>query len=85
MLLWQHFGWAEYGAHWLLLSVAIGTALVGIVIWGTFIGGMLPLLFRRLGVDPATSSAPFVTTIVDVSGIVIYFYTALAVLRGSLL
>ncbi|MFH1745609.1 MAG: magnesium transporter [Planctomycetota bacterium] len=80
----QQTGSSDYGAEWLLLSLAIGTALVGIVIWGTFVGGMLPLLFRRLGVDPATSSAPFVTTIVDISGIVIYFLTVVTILRGSL-
>ena len=85
VVMWQQVGWAEYGVHWMLLSVAVGTALVGIVVWGTFVGGMLPLLFKRLGVDPATSSAPFVTTIVDVSGIVIYFLTATAILRGTLL
>ena len=82
---WQHLEWYDYGVHWLLLSLTIGTALVGIVVWGTFVGGMLPLLFRRLGLDPATSSAPFVTTIVDISGIVIYFYTAMTILRGTLL
>lgn len=84
IVIWHKTGLSDYGAEWLLLSLAIGTALVGIVIWGTFIGGMLPLLFRRLGVDPATSSAPFVTTIVDISGIVIYFLTVLTILRGSL-
>ena len=85
IIVWQQAGWYDYQTHWLLLSLTIGTALTGIVIWGTFVGGMLPLLFRRLGVDPATSSAPFVTTVVDVSGIVIYFYTAVTILRGSLL
>ncbi|MGD8453717.1 MAG: magnesium transporter [Phycisphaerae bacterium] len=85
VLVWQQLGWANYTEYWLLLSLTIGGALVGIVLWGTLIGSMLPLLFRRLGVDPATSSAPFVTTIVDISGIIIYFYTALTILRGTLL
>jgi magnesium transporter len=60
-------------------------ALVGVVVWGTFIGSMLPLLLRRLGFDPAASSAPFVATLVDVTGLVIYFTVASVILRGTLL
>ena len=60
-------------------------ALVGIVLWGTLIGSLLPLLLRRLGFDPATSSAPFVATLVDVTGLVIYFSVGMVILRGSLL
>ena len=65
------------------MTVAI--SLVGVVLWGTLIGSLLPLLMRRLGFDPATSSAPFVATLVDVTGLIIYFSVALVVLRGTLL
>ena len=62
-----------YGEHWLLVGVTVALALVGVVLWGTLIGSLLPFLLRRLGFDPATSSAPFVATLVDVTGLVIYF------------
>jgi magnesium transporter len=71
--------------HWLLVGTTVGVALVGIVLWGTLIGSLLPFLLRRLGFDPATSSAPFVATLVDVTGLVIYFTVAMIILRGSLL
>ncbi len=74
-----------YGPHWFLLALTVGFALIGIVLWGTMAGSMLPLLLRRLGVDPATSSAPFVATLVDVSGLIIYFSVAAFFLRGTLL
>jgi magnesium transporter len=74
-----------YGAHWLLIGVTVALALVGIVLWGTLIGSLLPFVLRRLGFDPATSSAPFVATLVDVTGLVIYFSVALVILRGTLL
>ena len=60
-------------------------ALVGVVLWGTLVGSLLPFLLRRLGFDPATSSAPFVATLVDVTGLIIYFTVGLAILRGTLL
>jgi magnesium transporter len=60
-------------------------ALVGVVMWGTIAGSMLPFLMKRLGADPATSSAPFVATLVDVTGLVIYFTVAATILRGTLL
>lgn len=63
----------------------VSLALVGVVLWGTLIGSLLPFLMRRLGFDPAVSSAPFVATLVDVTGLVIYFTVALYVLRGTLL
>ncbi len=75
----------SYGTHWLLLALTVGTALIGIVLWGTLAGSMLPLILRRIGVDPATSSAPFVATLVDVSGLIIYFSVASFILRGTLL
>jgi magnesium transporter len=74
-----------YGPHWALVALTVGTALVGIVLWGTLAGSMLPFVLRRLGFDPATSSAPFVATLVDVTGLVIYFGVAMLILRGTLL
>jgi magnesium transporter len=74
-----------YGEHWLLLALTVGFALVGIVMWGSLAGSMLPFLLRRIGLDPATSSAPFVATLVDVSGLIIYFSVAAIILRGTLL
>jgi magnesium transporter len=73
-----------YGAHWLLVAITVGASLIGIVLWGTLVGSMLPFIMRRLGFDPATSSTPFVATLVDVTGLVIYFSVALVVLRGTL-
>ena len=74
-----------YGPHWLLVALTVGVSLVGIVLWGTLAGSMLPFVLRRLGFDPATSSAPFVATLVDVTGLVIYFSVAALILRGTLL
>lgn len=74
-----------YGEHYLLIAFAVGTSLVGVVLWGTLTGSMLPLIMRRLGFDPAVSSAPFVATLVDVTGLVIYFLTAKILLTGTLL
>lgn len=80
-----HFLFNSYGDHWFLLALTVGLALVGIVLWGSLSGSMLPFLLRRVGLDPATSSAPFVATLVDVSGLIIYFTVAAFVLRGTLL
>jgi magnesium transporter len=81
--------WAQfsnvYGPHWMLVAVTVGVALIGVVLWGSLSGSMLPFLLRRVGADPATSSAPFVATLVDVTGLVIYFSIALLILRGSML
>jgi magnesium transporter len=74
-----------YGPHWPLIGLTVGLSLVGIVLWGTLAGSMLPFLLKRLGFDPATSSAPFVATLVDVTGLVIYFTVAYLILRGTLL
>lgn len=74
-----------YGPHYFLIAVTIGFSVLGIVLWGTFAGSMLPIVLKKLGADPAASSAPFVATLVDVTGIVIYFTIASIVLRGSLL
>jgi magnesium transporter len=81
---WSMFS-TLYGPHWPLVATTVGLALVAIVLWGTLVGSMLPLILRRLGFDPATSSAPFVATLVDVTGLVIYFSVGLVVLRGTLL
>jgi len=79
-------GFSEiYGPHWPLVALTVGLALIGIVLWGTLSGSMLPFLLRRLGFDPATSSAPFVATLVDVTGLVIYFSVAVVLLHGTLL
>jgi magnesium transporter len=75
----------SYGEHWALLALTVGLALVGIVLWGSLAGSMLPFLLRSLKIDPATSSAPFVATLVDVSGLIIYFTVAGFVLHGTLL
>ena len=82
--LWSAFS-DIYGEHWLLVALTVALSLVGVVLWGTLIGSLLPFLLRRLGFDPAASSAPFVATLVDVTGLVIYFSVALVVLRGTLL
>jgi magnesium transporter len=74
-----------YGEHYVLVAVTVACSLVGIVLWGTLAGSMLPFLLRRLGLDPATSSAPFVATLVDVTGLVIYFTVASIFLKGILL
>jgi magnesium transporter len=81
---WSAFS-SIYGPHWLLVAATVGLTLIAIVLWGTLVGSMLPLILRRLGFDPATSSAPFVATLVDVTGLVIYFSIGLVVLRGTLL
>jgi magnesium transporter len=81
--------WAQfsnvYGPHWMLVALTVGVALIGVVLWGSLSGSMLPFILRRVGADPATSSAPFVATLVDVTGLVIYFSIALLILRGSML
>jgi magnesium transporter len=74
-----------YGQHWPLIGLTVAGALVGVVLWGSLSGSLLPLLLQRLGADPASSSAPFVATLVDVTGLVIYFSVASVILRGTLL
>lgn len=82
--LWSAFS-DLYGPHWLLVGLTVAVSLLGVVLWGTLSGSMLPFALRRLGFDPATSSAPFVATLVDVTGLVIYFSVAVFILRGTLL
>lgn len=74
-----------YGQHWLLIAFTIGVSLIGVVLWGTLTGSMLPIILKKSGADPAVSSAPFVATLVDVTGLVIYFTVASIFLKGILL
>lgn len=74
-----------YGPHWLELGITVAISLLGVVMWGTLSGSMFPLLLKKLGADPATSSAPFVATMVDVTGLIIYFLVASVLLSGTLL
>jgi magnesium transporter len=83
--LWQELGLFDYTEHWLMVGVTIFVTLIGIVMWGTLSGSMIPFVLKRLGLDPATSSAPFVATLVDVTGVVLYFSIAAVLLRGTLL
>ncbi len=84
ILVWQSL-FHTYGEHYMLLALTVSTSLVGVVLWGTLAGSMLPFILRRLGFDPASASAPFVATLVDVSGILIYFTAAMIFLKGTLL
>lgn len=82
---WQGLGIYDYGEHWRLIALTVGAGLVGIVTFGSITGSMLPFILKRLGFDPASASAPFVATLVDVTGLVIYFSVALVILGGTLL
>jgi magnesium transporter len=82
---WQHFHLYNYGPHWLLVAFTVGFSLLGVVLWGTLSGSMLPIILKKLGADPAASSAPFVATLVDVTGLIIYFSVAFVILKGTLL
>jgi len=84
IVVWQSVG-NVYGEHWLLVGVTIFFALVGVVLFGTIAGSMLPFVLRTLKLDPASASAPFVATLVDVTGLVIYFTAASLILSGTLL
>jgi magnesium transporter len=84
ILVWQG-AFGLYGEHYLLLALTVAVSLVGVVLWGTLSGSALPFLLRSIGFDPASASAPFVATLVDVTGLVIYFSVARFVLMGTLL
>jgi magnesium transporter len=84
ILTWQAI-WQPYGEHYVLIALTVAGSLIGVVVFGTTAGSMLPFLLRWLGLDPASASAPFVATLVDVTGLVIYFSVASLVLRGTLL
>ena len=85
ILIWQQIGLFDYTEHWFFVGLTVGCSLVGIVMWGTITGSMIPFVLKRFGLDPATSSAPFVATMVDVTGLIIYFTIASFFLTGKLL
>jgi magnesium transporter len=85
IFVWHSISPALYGEHWVSIGITVAIALVGVVVWGALSGSMLPIILKRLGADPAVSSAPFVATLVDVTGIVIYFSVAFLILSGKLL
>ncbi len=85
IVVWQKVGFFDYGEHWLLVAATVFTALIGVVTFGSVAGSMLPFALQRIGFDPASASAPFVATLVDVTGLMIYFSVALVILRGTLL
>jgi magnesium transporter len=82
--IWHLFS-PVYGPHWILVGFTVGSALVGVVLWGSLAGSMLPLILKKCGADPATSSAPFVATLVDVTGLIIYFTVAIIFMKGTML
>ena len=85
VVVWQKFGIYDYGEHWVLVGLTVAAALVGVVTFGSVAGSMLPFALQRVGFDPASASAPFVATLVDVTGLMIYFSAAVLILRGTLL
>ena len=85
IILWRQFFPNIYGEHYQIIGVAVGVSLIGVVLLGTLTGSMLPIILKKLGADPAVSSAPFVATLVDVTGLVIYFSCAYFFLKGLLL
>ena len=85
VVMWQKLGIYDYGEHWVLVGLTVAAALVGVVTFGYVAGSMLPFALQRVGFDPASASAPFVATLVDVTGLMIYFSAALLILRGTLL
>lgn len=82
---WQQAGLYDYGEYWFWIALTIGISLIFIVLWGTLTGSMIPIILKKLKMDPATSSAPFVATLVDVTGLIIYFSIAALLLTGKLL
>jgi len=85
VILWSQIFPAVYGPHYMLVAVVVGISLIGVVLFGTITGSMLPIALKKLGADPAVSSAPFVATLVDVTGVVIYFNCAYLFLKGTML
>ena len=85
VLAWQWMGLYAFGDHYVLLATTVGTTVLGVVLFGTLTGAMLPFALKRMGFDPASASAPLVATLVDVTGVVLYFTVALLLLRGTLL
>ena len=85
ILIWQQTGLYDYGEFWIWIGLSVAFSLVFVVLWGTLSGSMIPLMLKRFGLDPATASAPFVATLVDVTGLIIYFTFAVLFLTGKLL
>ena len=85
IVVWHSISPSLYGEHWMSIAMTVGIALIGVVLWGTISGSMLPIILKKLGADPAVSSAPFVATLVDVTGLVIYFSVAFLILSGKIL
>lgn len=85
IMVWHKTGFFDYGMHWIYVGLSVGVSLVMIVLWGTLSGSMVPFILKKLKLDPATSSAPFVATLVDVTGLIIYFSVAGLFLTGKLL
>ena len=84
VVIWHMFS-DVFGEYYMSIALTIGFSLIGVVLWGTLVGSMLPLILKRLGADPAASSTPFVATLVDGTGLIIYFSIALLILSGKLL
>lgn len=85
IFIWQGTGLYDYGEYWFWIAASVSVSLIFIVLWGTFSGSMIPFLLKKIGLDPATASAPFVATLVDVTGLIIYFSVAALFLTGKLL
>lgn len=85
VVLWQQWGFASYGEYYLLIAITVALSLIGVVVWGSLSGSMLPIILRKIGFDPASASAPLVATLVDVTGLIIYFSIANMALKGVLL
>lgn len=85
ILVWQETGLYDYGEYWVFVGLSVSLSLVAIVLWGTLSGSMIPFILKKFKLDPATSSAPFVATLVDVTGLIIYFTVAGLFLSGKLL
>lgn len=85
IFIWQEIGLYDYGEYWVWVGLSVSVSLVFIVLWGTFSGSMIPFILKKIGLDPATASAPFVATLVDVTGLIIYFSVAAMFLSGKLL
>lgn len=85
IFVWQWLGIYDYGEFWLYVALSVSVSLIFIVLWGTLSGSLIPFILRKINLDPATASAPFVATLVDVTGIIIYFSIAAFFLAGKLL
>jgi magnesium transporter len=85
IFIWQEMGLYDYGQYWPFIALSVSISLVFVVLWGTLTGSLIPFLLRRIGLDPATASAPFVATMVDVTGLILYFSISAMFLAGKLL